>query len=198
MDHKITSDTIQNAFLLFITKEKLPKLLKAISEEEINSEKPFVISDYGCAGGKTTFILCDDIVRYVHSKNPEKIIKIYLNDLPQNDFRLTFKEALEHYSQSEKVFIFAIGKSFYSQVLPPKKVNIVLSCYSVHWLEKCPSPLQNDLIGSRNLTDYKEKKIWTEQASKDLKKFFELRSKELVPGGHLFIAIPGMKGHGVI
>ena len=184
----------QRLLNLYLTKEKLPSMLAELNKKDILSEEPYVIADYGCAGGKNSFYIYDGIIDHVHKINPNKTIEIYMNDLPENDFSVTFEEAVRHYQSHDKVFLFGVGKSFYSQVLPDNSVHVVISCYAVHWLQRFPCPLRENLFGSDRIEDPSEYQPWSDQERKDLNIFLSHRKKELVKGGHLFITILGNKG----
>ena len=75
--------------------------------------------------------------------SPPKL-RVFLNDLPSNDFNIDFKLLPEFYGMLKKekgndvgpCFIAGMPGSFYGRLFPSKSLDFVHSSYSAHWLSK--------------------------------------------------------------
>ena len=150
----------QAGVVAYITKLKIPHVLKSFDREQLLSEKPFVVADYGTAGGANSFPLFDAIIMHVHEVNPHKRIMFYLEDIPENNFTITFKAFEEKYKANPLVFCFGIGRSFFEQVLPPNMVDIGFSFNAVHWISRFPGKLEGYLQGGPFIEDSESRTAW--------------------------------------
>lgn len=180
----------QGNLILQLNEERIPQLLASIDKNEIMSVDPFVVVDYGCAGGKNSLPFIETIVCYIHSMNCNKRIEIFLNDLPENDFRIPLKLLDKHFRGKENVFVYGVGKSFYRQVVADKKVNLMFAFICLQWINKIICPFKDEFIVTALHPDETVRKLWEKQAKTDLSLFLELRKEELKKGGIICFTIP--------
>ncbi|XP_043721098.1 probable methyltransferase ICS2 [Telopea speciosissima] len=195
-----------------------PILEKAI-EDLVNEDLPsnvLTIADLGCAFGPNTFTVITTIKRKVEKRcnelgvnQPE--LQVFLNDLPGNDFNLTFKFFFENYQQLEaerigedgkKCFIAGAPGSFYERLFPLNSLHLVHSCYSAHWLSRVPPgltsevgiPINKGTIYISNTSPPTVSKVYLEQFQEGFTSFIKLRSKELIPNARMVLILHGRQG----
>lgn len=116
------------------------------------------IADLGCSSGPNTLSTIKAIVEAVevichktlHS-TPE--FRVYLNDLPSNDFNTVFKSLPDFYRQLKEerkedypsIYVAGFPGSFYGRVFPAKSLHFIYSSYGLHWLSKVCDPLSLSL-----------------------------------------------------
>jgi len=171
--------------------------------------KPFVATDMGCASGANSLNLVKNVVGRLRHHGWHGDVIFYHSDLPQTDFNAfttTFSKARSEGAIDDRIFITAMGRSFYETLLPERFVQLHLSYISLHWMNKVPCTVSglsacvhDDTVPAAVLES------WQKQALEDLVLYFQLRAKELVDGGEcltLMVAanLPGrpafMRGHG--
>ena len=127
----ITTETIQE---LFVT----------------TTPKSIGIADLGCSSGPNTLTIIKDIVRAVERTSSTLMLhqppefRVYLNDLPTNDFNSIFKTLPEFYRELRKeksggcpsIFVGGYAGSFYGRLFPNNCLHFVYSSYSLHWLSR--------------------------------------------------------------
>ena len=130
-------------------------LTKPIREEAITSlycntvPRSLAVADLGCSSGPNTLLVVSEFIKIVEKlcrelnhKSPE--YKVFLNDLPGNDFNNifksldSFKEKLcdEMESGIGPCYFSGVPGSFYGRVFPNQSLHFVHSSYSLHWLSK--------------------------------------------------------------
>lgn len=132
MVRHITTDTIQELFIK-------------------TTPKSIGVADLGCSSGPNTLTIIKDIVEAVEGSShkilhPPPEFRVYLNDLPTNDFNSIFKALPEFYRKlrQEKsggscipsIFIGGYAGSFYGRLFPNNCLHFVYSSYSLHWLSR--------------------------------------------------------------
>lgn len=180
----------QGNLILQLNEERIPQLLATFDKNEIMSADPFVVVDYGCAGGKNSLPFIETIVNYIHSLNQNKEIEIFLNDLPENDFRIPLNLLDKHFRGRKNVFVYGVGKSFYRQIVAEKKVNLMLAFICLQWINKIICPFKDEFIVTSLHPDETVRKLWEKQAKTDLFLYLELRKQELKKGGIICFTIP--------
>lgn len=130
-------------------------LTKPIREEAITSlycntvPRSLAVADLGCSSGPNTLLVVSEFIKIVEKlcrelnhKSPE--YKVFLNDLPGNDFNNifksldSFKEKLcdEMESGIGPCYFSGVPGSFYGRVFPNQSLHFVHSSYSLQWLSK--------------------------------------------------------------
>lgn len=132
----ITTGTIQELFLT-------------------STPKSIGIADLGCSSGSNSLTTIKDIVDAVErstSRNilhPPPELRVYLNDLPTNDFNSIFQALPDFYRELRRekngggcpsIFIGGYAGSFYGRLLPNNCLHFVYSSYSLHWLSRVLRP----------------------------------------------------------
>lgn len=114
------------------------------------------IADLGCSSGPNTLSNIKEIVETVGRTSralllPEPEFRVYLNDLPTNDFNAIFQALPEFYCDLKKernhgdgdgggggpsIYVAAYPGTFYGRVFPDNSLHFIYSSYSLHWLSK--------------------------------------------------------------
>lgn len=124
--------------------------LEAIQELYLTTTpKSLGIADLGCSSGPNTLSIIKDIIEAVQRTSrkifhPTPEFRVYLNDLPSNDFNSIFK-ALPDFSKglskerndgSAPIYIGGYPGSFYGRLFPNNSLHFVYSSCSLHWLSR--------------------------------------------------------------
>ncbi|EGD77481.1 hypothetical protein PTSG_08577 [Salpingoeca rosetta] len=162
-----------------------------------NDGKPFTIADYGTADGGTSMPLFAKLLHQLRESLPRDPVVFLYEDQPVNDYNSLFKrmhgiiptpassqddtpmETL--LDMDDNVYIMASGTSFYQQVTPDATVDFGYAATAMHWLTSAPCPIP-DALHSSYTQDAHAKKMYSDQAHKDLKHIFKLRKNEMKAG----------------
>ena len=170
------------------------QVLDMLEQMKLNQDdKPFSIVDYGAADGGTSMELMSEVVAAVRARKAKKDITVTYTDLPHNDFSALF-QLLQDRSYDpnsfllnyEKVYVMAVGTSFYEQLVPDNSVDIGFSATAMHWLSGVPCQISNHVhaVGAQG----EEWRTFRDYALKDWENILLLRARELAPGGILVMA----------
>lgn len=146
-------------FFNFFIQKKASDLVKHITIETVQqlylttTPKSIGIADLGCSSGPNTLSVIKDIIQAVQrtslkmlqqARTPE--FRVYLNDLPTNDFNSIFKSLPDFSKEFNKdrngggctssIFIGGYPGSFYGRLFPNSCLHFVYSSYSLHWLSR--------------------------------------------------------------
>lgn len=126
-----------------ITMDALQQVYLALAPKSLG------IADLGCSSGSNSLSIIKDIVESVEAASckimiPPPEFRVYLNDLPTNDFNSIFKSLPDFYRDLNKersgglplLFIAGYPGSFYGRLFPNDCLHFVHSSYSLHWLSK--------------------------------------------------------------
>ncbi|KAL2538311.1 Jasmonate O-methyltransferase [Forsythia ovata] len=170
------------------------------------------IADLGCSSGPNTLMVISEIIDIVYERtnktgSPLPELRIYLNDLPGNDFNNIFISLPEFYKKlkinkniaQEGCFISAMPGSFYGRLFPKKSLHFVHSSSSLHWLSQVPCALDSSILKPLNKGKIYISKsslssvhdAYLSQFKRDFSLFLKCRSKEIVVGGHLVLSFMG-------
>ncbi|KAE9593344.1 hypothetical protein Lal_00028792 [Lupinus albus] len=169
------------------------------------------VADLGCASGPNALMIVNDIISIVQSTSfnlnrRPPCFQFYINDLPSNDFNTIFTSLAQFYETLEEengpgfgpCFINATPGTFYKRLFPDNSIHFFHSSYSVHWLSQPPKELTNgaealnkDNIYVTSTTPPATHKAYLRQFQHDFKLFLKSRSRELVPGGAMFLIFVG-------
>jgi hypothetical protein len=163
--------------------------------------QPVRILDLGSSEGRNAIGLMGTIVAALRRRTDQPIQTIY-NDLASNNFNQLFtnlEEARRGGLLPAGVYCGAVGGSFYGPLLPPGTVHLATSFNAIQWLDQLPAVRLPNSVGYRRphpprpglVVSLEATAAFTRQAEKDLVRFLECRSRELVPGGKLLLATPG-------
>ncbi|CAI8609102.1 unnamed protein product [Vicia faba] len=195
-----------------LLQRKVISLTKSIRDEAITNvyrnTKPesIGIADLGCSYGANTFLVVAEAIKAVEKfcqeqkqKSPE--YKVFLNDLPGNDFNNVFlsydafKKNLisEVKNQMGPLYFFGAPGSFYDKLFPNKSLHFIHSSYSLQFLSKVPEGIDNNKghIYWAKTSPPNVLKAYLEQYKADLSFFLKCRAEELVEGGCLVVTLIG-------
>ena len=107
------------------------------------------IADLGCSSGPNALSVIKEIIDATHEKcrqlsRPMPELRVFLNDLPGNDFNTIFRSLVVFYDtlKEEKglpsgtCFVAGVPGSFYGRLFPSNFLDFIHSSYSVHWLSQ--------------------------------------------------------------
>ena len=190
-----TDDVIQSATPLAI--ESVEAAIIAAKLDNVETPKPFVIADYGTADGGTSMPLMYDICAWLRNQvGPQLPIQIIYEDQPLNTWHdlfmrlegmINIDERSPSYLQDfSNVFVSAVGRSFYKQVVPSATVHFGFSATAMHWLTTKPAEFSS-VIHHTLCDEPSELQPYADQAAADWELILTERAKELVTGGRLVV-----------
>ncbi|XP_058760093.1 S-adenosyl-L-methionine:benzoic acid/salicylic acid carboxyl methyltransferase 3-like [Vicia villosa] len=168
--------------------------------------KSLAIADLGCSVGPNTLLVTSEIIKVVEKlcqelnhQSPE--YKVFLNDLPGNDFNSIFKsldifkKKLRDEMETEigPCYFSGVPGSFYGRIFPNKSLHFVHSSYSLHWLSKVPRGV-DDNKGNIYITNTSPSNVleaYYEQFHIDFSLFLKCRAEEIVEGGCMILTFLG-------
>lgn len=164
-------------------------------------KEPVVLCDFGAADGGTSLELWNDVIAKCQSILPDTEIEMKYEDQPNADFQSLFyytkglirvpgrteKTYLEKVG-SEKVFVSAIGTSFYEQCLPSASLTFGFSSTAMHWLSKTPKlNLPSGIVHHTQAKDARIESTWAKQAADDWEAILLVRAAEMREGGRIVL-----------
>ncbi|XP_058755804.1 S-adenosyl-L-methionine:benzoic acid/salicylic acid carboxyl methyltransferase 3-like [Vicia villosa] len=198
-----------------LLQRKVISLTRSLRDEAITdvyrntNPESLGIADLGCSYGANTFLVIAEAIKAVEKfcqeqkqKSPE--YKVYLNDLPGNDFNNVFRSfdafkknlVAEVKNQMCPLYFFGAPGSFYDRLFPNKSLHFVHSSYSLQFLSKVPDGVDinkgNVYLNKTSPPDVL--KAYIEQYKSDLSFFLKCRAEELVEGGRLVVTLIGRIG----
>lgn len=166
----------------------------------LESGKPWRLADLGCSQGRNSMAPISAVLREVRARAPSLPASVLHTDLPDNDFSTLFHvvEGEGSYTRSfDDVYTSALGRSYYSRLVPSSELHMLLAFVTVHWLPKAPewgpeAWNQWHPAATPAILDSCRK-----QASEAFCQFLDLRAAECVPGAKLILSMVGSDEHGV-
>ncbi|WOH05362.1 hypothetical protein DCAR_0624778 [Daucus carota subsp. sativus] len=185
--------------------------------------KSIGIADLGCSSGQNTFSTIKTLVDAVGetcqklSLYPPPEFRIYLNDLPTNDFNAIFKSLPDFYKElkehrnygisspsdcSPAIYIAGYPGTFYGRLFPDNCLHFIYSSYSLHWLSRVPAGIYDKEgksvnKGSIYISESSPAEVsqaYHRQFQEDFNLFLRSRSGELVSGGSAVLILLGRGG----
>ena len=152
---------------------------------------PIVIADYGAANGHNSLLPLNAAIAVLRGRTrPEHSILVTHTDVPDNDFSELFRvlsEDPDSYLHGDpSTFTSAVGRSFYTQILPANTVNLGWSSWSILWLSSAPAPVP-DHIHAAFSADDTVRSAHQRLAARDWHEFVAFRGRELCPGGRAVV-----------
>ena len=153
--------------------------------------QPIVIADYGASTGHNSLLPIGAAIAVVRKRTrPEHSVLVAHTDIAENDFTVLFQTAEDDpdsYLKTDAAsFASAIGRSFYTQILPSNSVNLGWSSWAIQWLSRIPAPVPDHLQVAYSADD-EIKETYAKLAAHDWHEFVAFRGRELCPGGRLVV-----------
>jgi salicylate 1-O-methyltransferase len=153
--------------------------------------QPIVIADYGAASGHNSLLPVGAAIALLRKRTrPDHSMLVAHTDMPDNDFTALFRTLEEdpdtYLRKDGNTFASAIGRSFYSQILPSNSVNLGWSSWAIQWLRRVPAVIE-DHLQVAYCADESVRAAYAKQAAKDWHEFVAFRGRELCPGGRLVV-----------
>lgn len=164
------------------------------------SPRPIVIADYGAGTGHNSVLpICAAIAVLRKRTRPEQSVLVTHTDLPDNDFTALFRTLgndPDSYLQHDRAaFASAVGRSYFTQILPSDSVNLAWSSWALHWVGGTPAPAGDHLFAAYS-SDASVRSAYARQAAHDWHEFVAFRGRELCPGGRLVVLTLGVDDDG--
>lgn len=155
------------------------------------SPETIVIADYGASEGRNSMLPVSAAIAALRDRvGRDRAVSVVHTDLPGNDFTALFQtldtDPDSYLHGDPKAYPFAVGRSFYEQLLPSGSVTLGWSSWAVQWLSRVPAiiPDQVQVAYSR---DPAARAAFGRQAAEDWRSFLTHRSAEMRDGGRLVI-----------
>lgn len=155
---------------------------------------PFSIADFGAADGGTSLDLMRRLIGQLRSRDASREITLTYTDLPHNDFCSLFRltqglldgQTGTPLTDTEGLFIFGSGTSFYQQIVPTETLSFGFSATAMHWLSDRPCMIKDHVqaVGAA----VHERDLFRARALSDWQNILLARARELRPGGKLVLA----------
>ncbi|KAG8373222.1 hypothetical protein BUALT_Bualt11G0001200 [Buddleja alternifolia] len=179
------------------------------------------IADLGCSSGPNTLSNIKQLVHAVEMvcnmqlhQPPE--FRVYLNDLPTNDFNTIFQALPDLYRELNKgirrrnhdghgIYIAAYPGTFYGRLFPDNCLHFVYSSNSLHWLSRVPPgiydeedgvPVNKKSIYISERSPPRVSEAYSRQFQEDFSLFLKSRSQEVVRGGRMVLILLGRRTTG--
>lgn len=155
------------------------------------SPRPIVIADYGAATGHNSLLPVGAAIAVLRKRTRrEHSVLVTHTDVPDNDFTALFRTLSDdpdsYLRKDHASFASAVGRSFYSQILPSNSVNLGWSSWAIQWLRTVPGPVP-DHVQVAFSRDEETRAAYARQAAHDWHEFVAFRGRELCPGGRIVV-----------
>jgi hypothetical protein len=162
--------------------------------------QPIVIADYGASTGHNSLLPISAALPVLRSRTrPEHSILVVHTDVPDNDFTVMFQTLADdpdtYLRKDAATFASAVGRSFYSQIIPSDSVHLGWSSWATQWLSRVPAPIPDHVQVSYSADD-DLRTAYAKQAAHDWHEFVAFRGRELCPGGQLVVLTMALDEHG--
>lgn len=160
-------------------------------------DRSLTIVDYGSSEGKNSLApISLAIERYRKDNKSDQPINVIHTDLPGNDFSALFRTIMGHENSylrfGQNIYPSAVGRSYFEQILPAGSVDLAWNSWTLQWLSRNPVEDPDFLYGAYSKKDWVREAV-DKQLSEDWRKFLQVRSIELKPGGRM-LCLFGSKG----
>lgn len=150
-------------------------------------DQPITIADYGTANGYNALLPIGAAIAELRARTrADHAIAVTHTDVPGNDFTALFTTLNEdpdsYLTKDAATYAYAVGRSFYKQILPSDSITLGWSSWATHWLSRLPAAITDHIHISRS-TDDAARQAFARQAAEDWHDFVAFRGRELAPGG---------------
>lgn len=153
--------------------------------------QPIVLADYGASTGHNSLLPIGAALQVIRGRTrPEHSVLVAHTDRPDNDFTALFRtleEDPDSYLHKDRLtFASAVGRSFYSQILPSNSVHLGWSSWAIQWLSQTPAVIEGH-VQVAYCDDRGVRDAFARQAARDWHEFIAFRGRELSPGARLVV-----------
>ncbi|MCH9666482.1 MAG: class I SAM-dependent methyltransferase [Actinomycetia bacterium] len=153
--------------------------------------QPIAIADYGASSGHNALIPVGAAIAVLRKRTrPEHSVLVVHTDMPDNDFSALFRTLEDdpdaYLGKDRATFASAVGRSFFSQILPSNSVNLGWSSWAIQWLSRVPRVIE-DHLHVAYCADESVRDAYAKQGAHDWHEFVAFRGRELCPGGRLVV-----------
>ncbi len=153
--------------------------------------EPLVVADYGASEGRNSILPIGAAAARLRARiGPTRPIEVVHTDLPDNDFSALFRALAndpDSYLNTDRTaFAYAVGRSYFEQILPSDSVTLGWSSWAVQWLSRAPTTIP-DQVQAAYSVDSEVRATFHAQAAVDWRAFLVARSRELTLGARLVI-----------
>ncbi|MGB9303963.1 MAG: SAM-dependent methyltransferase [Mycobacterium sp.] len=165
--------------------------------------QPVVIADYGAATGHNSLKPMSAAIDVLRRRTrPDHAILVAHSDVPDNDFTALFwtlnDDPDSYLHQDPASFASAIGRSFYSQIMPTGTVNLGWTSWAIQWLSRIPNgaPELSDHVSVAYSKIEEARAAYTQQSASDWQDFLAFRGREMCPDGRLVVLTMALDENG--
>ena len=153
--------------------------------------QPIVIADYGASTGHNSLLPISAALPVLRNRTrPEHSVLVVHTDVPDNNFTVMFETLADdpdtYLRKDAATFASAVGRSFYSQIIPSNSVHLGWSSWAIQWLSRVPAAVP-DHVHVAYCADEGVRTAYAKQAAHDWHEFVAFRGRELCPGGQLVV-----------
>ena len=150
-----------------------------------------VVADYGASEGRNSLLPIASALRALRPRaGAGRAINVVHTDLPDNDFSALFetlkKDPLSYLKDDPFAYAYAVGRSYFGQILPPASVTLGWSSWAIQWLSRVPAAIP-DQVQVAYSRDAHARAAFARQADEDWRTFLLHRGRELRAGGRLVV-----------
>ena len=151
------------------------------------------IADFGCGTGRNTVVAADTIVKALQCSFEEHEMpefEFFFIDLLSNDFNLLFQML----PPARSYFAAAVCGSHFRRLFPQKSLHFCHSSSSLHWISQVPESVQrkrSHRVYVSNDCEEVVRAAYLQQFNIDFTEFLNVRAREIVDGGCIFISLAG-------
>ena len=158
------------------------------------------LMDIGCSEGGNAIDAIKPFICQLRRRSKADICMLF-SDLPTNNFNQVFHNLYpdgEHHELGERVYAASVAGSMYERLVPDGSLTMAMTYNAMgylsrppatsvpdHILPMPPNPRNPDRVSDAQRAPYRD------QADKDVKRFLQMRSREIHPGGRLLVQIFG-------
>ena len=156
---------------------------------------PVVLADYGASTGHNSLLPIGAAIGVLAKRiRKDQAVLVTHTDVAENDFTTLFRTLADdpdsYLRRDVAAYVTAIGRSFYSQILPSDSVTLAWSSWAIHWLSRLPAPIEDHVLPAFS-ADPAVRAACARQAAEDWHEFIAFRGRELVPNGRLVVLTMG-------
>ncbi len=162
--------------------------------------QPIAIADYGAGMGYSALLPIGAAIGVLRKRTrPNHAILVTHTDRPGNNFTKLFTTLADdpdsYLKKDGLTFPSAVGRPFFSQILPSSSIALGWSSWAIQWLSTPPTSVPDHVHISYS-TDDTARRAFARQAALDWHEFVAFRGRELAPGGQLVVLTMGLNEDG--